>query len=148
MIFGEIYFSRHILLTDQISLADYLKDSFKKRRHIKNFQTLFQKYSSGGVPWKSFFLEISQNSQENTCANVSFLIKLQAWGFIKKETDTGVSGKFCKISKNTSGDCFCPSPMHHLSLIRLPLLPSPFHWGNSGKPFFRIQLWRKLSVSH
>ena len=55
MIFEEIYFSRHILLTDQVSLADYLKDSFKKRRHIKNFQTLFQKYSSGGVPWKSFF---------------------------------------------------------------------------------------------
>ena len=25
------------------------------------------------------FLEISQNSQENTCARVSFLIKLQAW---------------------------------------------------------------------
>ena len=26
------------------------------------------------------FLKISQNSQENTCANVSFLMKLQAWG--------------------------------------------------------------------
>ena len=25
------------------------------------------------------FLEIPQNSQENTCARVSFLIKLQAW---------------------------------------------------------------------
>ena len=33
------------------------------------------------------FLEISQNSQENTCARVSFLIKLQAetCNFIKKE---------------------------------------------------------------
>ena len=29
---------------------------------------------------KKVFLEISQNSQENTCARVSFLIKLQAWG--------------------------------------------------------------------
>ena len=29
---------------------------------------------------KKMFLEISQNSQENTCARVSFLIKLQAWG--------------------------------------------------------------------
>ena len=28
---------------------------------------------------KKMFLEISQNSQENTCARVSFLIKLQAW---------------------------------------------------------------------
>ena len=27
---------------------------------------------------KPMFLEISQNSQENTCARVSFLIKLQA----------------------------------------------------------------------
>ena len=26
------------------------------------------------------FLKFSQNSQENTCANVSFLMKLQAWG--------------------------------------------------------------------
>ena len=30
-----------------------------------------------GVPCKKMFLEISQNSQENTCARVSFLIKLQ-----------------------------------------------------------------------
>ena len=28
---------------------------------------------------KKVFLKISQNSQENTCAKVSFLIKLQAW---------------------------------------------------------------------
>ena len=27
---------------------------------------------------KNLFVEISQNSQENTCARVSFLIKLQA----------------------------------------------------------------------
>ena len=27
------------------------------------------------------FLEISQNAQENTCARVSFLIKLQDWGW-------------------------------------------------------------------
>ena len=28
-----------------------------------------------GVQWKKVFLEISENSQENTCARVSFLIK-------------------------------------------------------------------------
>ena len=33
-----------------------------------------------GVLWKKVFLEISQNSQENTCARVSLLIKLQALG--------------------------------------------------------------------
>ena len=32
------------------------------------------------VLWKKEFLEISQNSQENTCARVSFLIKLQTSG--------------------------------------------------------------------
>ena len=29
---------------------------------------------------KKVYLEISQNSQENTCARVSFSIKLQTWG--------------------------------------------------------------------
>ena len=33
-----------------------------------------------GVLCKKAFLEISQNSQENTCATVLFLIKLQASG--------------------------------------------------------------------
>ena len=32
---------------------------------------------------KKVFLEISQNSQENTCARVSFLIKLQATFFYR-----------------------------------------------------------------
>ena len=35
---------------------------------------------------KKVFLKISQNSQENTCTRVSFLIKLQTSGnFFKKE---------------------------------------------------------------
>ena len=33
---------------------------------------------------KKVLLEISQNSQENTCARVSFLIKLQTWGLFYK----------------------------------------------------------------
>ena len=37
---------------------------------------------------KKVFLEISQNSQENTCARVSFLIKLQAWGLTTYLFDT------------------------------------------------------------
>ena len=32
-----------------------------------------------GVLWKTVFLKILQNSQENTCARVSHLINLQAW---------------------------------------------------------------------
>ena len=55
-----------------------------------------------GVLYKKVFLEISQNSQENTCARISFLIKLQACNFIKKETLTQVfSCEFCEIFKNT-----------------------------------------------
>ena len=53
---------------------------------------------------KKVFLEILLNSPENTCARVSFLIKLQAepCSFIKKETLAQVfSCEFCEISKNT-----------------------------------------------
>ena len=56
-------------------------------------------------------LEISQNSQENTCATtVFFLVKLQAWGqqlYSKRDSlqlykkETLVSFEFCEISKNT-----------------------------------------------
>ena len=39
-----------------------------------------------GCSVKKVFLKVSQNSQKNTCARVSFLIKLQTSGnFIKKE---------------------------------------------------------------
>ena len=48
------------------------------------------------------FFEISQNSQESTCATDSFLIKLQACNFIKKESLVQVlSCEFSEISKNT-----------------------------------------------
>ena len=47
---------------------------------------------------KKVFLEISQNSQENICVRVSFLIKLF---FIKKEAlAQAFSCEFCEISKN------------------------------------------------
>ena len=48
---------------------------------------------------KKLLIEISQNSQENTCARVSFLIK--TCNFIKKESLAQVfSCEFCEISKN------------------------------------------------
>ena len=67
---------------------------------------------------KKMFLEVSQNSQENTCARVSFLIKLQteACNFIKKETLTQVfSYEFCEISKNIF---FRRTPLVAASVIR------------------------------
>ena len=42
---------------------------------------------------KKLFLKISQNSQENTCAEVSFLINLQANSlklYLKRGSNTGV----------------------------------------------------------
>ena len=50
------------------------------------------------------FLTISQNSQENTCARASFLIKLQAraCSFVKRETLAQVfSCEFCEVFKDT-----------------------------------------------
>ena len=49
-------------------------------------EAVVQRYSL-----KKVLLEILQNSQENTCVRVSFLIKLEALGL----------REFCKISKNT-----------------------------------------------
>ena len=46
-----------------------------------------------GALCKIVFLEISQNSQENNCAIVSFLIKLQTLGlqlYSKRDSATGV----------------------------------------------------------
>ena len=51
---------------------------------------------------KKVFLEIHQNSQESTCASDSFLIKLQACNFIKKESLVqAFSCEFGEISKKT-----------------------------------------------
>ena len=48
----------------------------------------FTEAVAGRYSLEKVFLEMSQNSRENTCARVSFLIKLQAsaCNFIKKET--------------------------------------------------------------
>ena len=53
---------------------------------------------------KKVFFEVLQNSQENTCASVSLLVKLhpQACNFIKNETLAQVfSCEFWDICKNT-----------------------------------------------
>ena len=53
---------------------------------------------------KKLILKFTQNLRENTCATVSFSIKLQisAGNFIKKETLTRVfSCEFCEFFKNT-----------------------------------------------
>ena len=70
------------------------KKNVKKKHIITNQRftdAVGQMYSV-----KKVFLEILQNSQENTCARASLLIKL-----IKKETLAQVfSREFCEIFKN------------------------------------------------
>ena len=61
---------------------------------------------------KKVFLEIAQNSQENTCTRVSFLIKLQAWGqslFFNKVAGLRQNspGGVLKIFANFTGKHLC-----------------------------------------
>ena len=59
--------------TLEITKDNPIADIFKKQ------------HSEGSI--KKLFLNISQNSYENTCAKASFLIKLnEAYNFFKKET--------------------------------------------------------------
>ena len=59
---------------------------------------------------KEVFLEISQNSQENTCARVSFLVKLQALGLrpttLLKERLWHRWFPVNFVKQNTSSGCF------------------------------------------
>ena len=64
--------------------------------------SILQKQSYRRCSVKKVFLEISQNSQENTCARVSFLIKLQAW-------DSG-TGIFLWILQNFLEHLFYRTP--------------------------------------
>ena len=53
---------------------------------------LLTEAATRGALCKKVFLEISQNSLENTCARASFLIKLLASGlqlYLKKDSGTG-----------------------------------------------------------
>ena len=86
------------LILDKFNLSKWLKKIIDKLRfscwHQRCLEAVTQRCSV-----KEVFLEISQNSQENTCARVSFWIKF--FNFIKKETLALVfSCEFYEISKN------------------------------------------------
>ena len=72
-------------------------------------------------------LEISQNSQENTCDRVSFLIKLQAYG-LRPVT---------LLKKRRCHRCF---PMNFAKFLRTPFLQN-----TSGR--LLLLLLKKLEVS-
>ena len=78
----------------------------KSRCILTKLAAIRSSHRSGSV--RKGVLRNFANFTENTCARVSFLIKLQTSGpqacnFIKIETLAQVfSGEFCEISKNTS----------------------------------------------
>ena len=77
----------------------------------------------GSFPVKKVLVENFQNSQENTPARASFLIKLQASDlqlYLKKETLAQVfSCEFCKISRNT----FCSGTLSVAASVRFVRYP-------------------------
>ena len=64
------------------------RNGLSSKWHNKSNYTIKIEAATGGALCKKVFVKNSQNSQENTCAKVSFLIKLKAsaCNFIKKET--------------------------------------------------------------
>ena len=90
----------NVLLTHNLCLTS--KGLHKNISNARSFCSTFLSITEV-VAWrgsvKKVFLEILQNSQESTCARVSFLLKLQAeaCNFIKKETLTQVF--CCEFSK-------------------------------------------------
>ena len=83
-----IYFSYFIQLLQLIEFLVFHKKQTKSLQLKKklrpsclmfqNGQSTFQETLARRCSVKKVFLEISQNSQENICARVSFVIKLQA----------------------------------------------------------------------
>ena len=79
--------------------------AFRKKGVLRNFTKLTGKHLCQSLLFntvaviqrcsvKKLFLEIPQNSQENTCARVFFFIKKEALALV-------FSCEFCEISKNT-----------------------------------------------
>ena len=78
------------------SSQDVLKTPSKRlgRRNIFTLKSYWRRLQDQQM-FAGVFLEVSQNSQENTCARDYFLIKLQATLIKKKLCE------FCETSKNT-----------------------------------------------
>ena len=80
------------VISDDTGIAETFDDFFvnivlslkiSPRENYENTEAVTRRCSA-----KKMFVKVLQNSQENTCTRVSFLIKLQALAcnFIKKET--------------------------------------------------------------
>ena len=107
-----------VIINNYVRVYD-LKSNRRYIFFLKSTEAVAQRCSV-----KNLFIEIFQNSYQNTCVRVSFFIKLQAsmCNFIKKETLAQVFPcEFCKIFKNTyfyrtRGGCF---RLQHKTLVFL-----------------------------
>ena len=112
---------RHLIFlgVSQTKMEIRREKYFEKKYQLKQHDSHNSSNSCDNTSIRSShrrFLKTLQNLQENTCARVSFLIKLQAsrsGPLLKKETLALVfSCEFCKMSKSTFltedlwGDCF------------------------------------------
>ena len=59
-------------------LSQFVEDINRNCQQLANVRTMVLEAVVRRCSVKKVFLEISENSQENTCVRVSFLIKLQA----------------------------------------------------------------------
>ena len=87
-------------------------------------ETLKSEAATTGVLCKTVFFEISQNSQENTCARVSFLIKLQASMFKVNNKDARTTPNACNFTKKeTLTQMFS---CEFVKFLRTPILQNTF----------------------
>ena len=138
--------------SNKIYILQTGRKSLRKFKKNKNIFIIVTEAVVQRCSVKMVFLEISQDSQENTCARDSDLIN-----FIKKESLAQVfSSEFCEIFRNTflqntSGGCFwrVSSSQQKLRLPSLQELGSPcwiyfcitsflfyFSFFSSSIPFF------------
>ena len=104
VLFLELLRMTFLLIIGQkkiISLAQQINlTQTNVRGSNRKAETVTQKCSV-----KKVFLKISQNSQENTCVRISFLIRLhvESSTFIKQGNPAQVfTFKFCEVFKNSS----------------------------------------------
>ena len=81
----EIFLPRHKYKLSRHFRASRMAFYLQNRIKYKMIRTKFPEIFS-----KEVLLIILQNSQENNYVRVSFLINLQAFNFIKEDSDTGV----------------------------------------------------------
>ena len=84
-------------LDDETKLLETREDGKWKKELLWWWEILYSEAVAQRCSVKKVFLEISQNSQENTCSTCSN----HCSNFIKKETLAQAFCNFCKISKNT-----------------------------------------------